>query len=95
MINITGLDQLQRELDDAQRALSNLEEDFGSVTFDPQDPLSIETAIQSINNLIDEKLGEFATNPLVSQLADSMKEAYRDAILQKAAEARLQADEDL
>ncbi|MBP8405138.1 hypothetical protein J5F22_23655 [Pseudomonas aeruginosa] len=94
MFKITGLDKLQKDLKDAQRVLSGLDGELGVVNFDPSDPVSIESAIQSVNRLIDERLGEYSANPIVGPLAEQMKEKYRETILQKAAEARLNSDED-
>ncbi|MEW7002118.1 hypothetical protein M5585_27965 [Serratia ureilytica] len=59
MFKITGLDKLQKNLKDAQRALSELDGELGVVNFDPHDPASIEGAIQSVNRMIDERLGIF------------------------------------
>ncbi|ENK3932928.1 hypothetical protein [Pseudomonas aeruginosa] len=94
MFKITGLDKLQKDLKDAQRVLSELDGELGVVNFDPSDPVSIESAIQSVNRLIDERLGVYSANPIVGPLAEQMKEKYRETILQKAAEARLNSDED-
>ena len=94
MLKITGLDKLQKNLKDAQRALSELYGELGVVNFDPNDPASIEGAIQSVNRMIDDRLGEYSSNPIVGPLAEQMKEKYRESILEKAAEARLKSDGD-
>jgi len=94
MLKITGLDKLQKELKEAEQALSELEGELGIVNFDPHDPASIEAAIQSVNRMIDSRTEPHADNPIVGSLADQMKESYRENILQKAAEARIQSDED-
>lgn len=62
MFKITGLDKLQKNLKDAERALSELDGELGVVNFDPNDPASIEGAIQSVNRMIDERLGEYSSN---------------------------------
>jgi len=46
MLNISGLDKLNRQLKDAQRAIAALNGELGTVKFDPHDPDAIETAIQ-------------------------------------------------
>jgi hypothetical protein len=74
--------------------LNELDGELGFVNFDPYDPASIEAAIQSVNRMIDSRIEPHAANPIVGSLADQMKESYRENILQKAAEARLQSDED-
>lgn len=94
MLKITGLDKLQKELKEAEQGLNELDGELGVVNFDPHDPASIEVAIQSVNRMIDSRIESHAENPIVGSLADQMKESYRDNILQKAAEARLQSEED-
>lgn len=88
MFKITGLDKISRDLEDAQKALAEMDGELGSVSFDPHDPASIEAAIQGVERLIDERLGSYASNPIVGPLAEGMKEQYRQGILDKAAAAR-------
>lgn len=94
MLKITGLDKLQKELKEAEQALDELDGELGVVNFDPHDPASIEAAVQSVMQMIDSRIQPYADNPVVGSLADQMKESYRENILQKAAEARLQPDGD-
>lgn len=94
MFNIKGFDKLQTDLKEAEHALSELDGDLGVINFDPHDPASIEAAIQSVNRIIDDRAGDYATNPIIAPLIEEMKESYRENILQKASEARLQSDED-
>ncbi|MDM0055232.1 hypothetical protein [Variovorax fucosicus] len=89
MIKITGLEQISKELTEAQAALKDLDGELGTVSFDPEDPSSIERAIQSVEVLIDERLGKYSKNSVIGPLADGMKESYREAILEEAAKARL------
>ncbi|MEZ5464172.1 MAG: hypothetical protein R3F22_02885 [Lysobacteraceae bacterium] len=90
MISITGLDDLTKQLNQAQQALSEMDGDLGSVSFDPNDPASIESAIQQAEALVDSRLAPWADNALVAQLADQVKEQCRSTILEHAAEARLE-----
>ncbi|WP_262047305.1 hypothetical protein [Bradyrhizobium sp. Bra78] len=93
MIKITGFDGLSRTLEEASTALKDLDGQIGTVSFDPHDPASIEAAITEISRLVDEKMGDAASNPFVAQLTDGMKESYRQGILDKAAEARTESDD--
>lgn len=86
---ISGLDTISRQLSDAQKALEALDGELGTVSFDPNDPSSIELAIQNVGSIIDEKVAPFANNPVIAQLVDGMKEQYREAIIERASEARL------
>ena len=93
MLKMSGLDKIQRELEEAQRALGSLDGELGSISFNPHDPASIESAIQSVFRMVDERASVYASNPIVGPLVEQMKEGYRESILQKAAEARLQENE--
>jgi len=60
VVKISRLDQLNRQLADAQKALENLGGELGTVGFDPNGPASIEAAIQSVEAIIDDRLGQYA-----------------------------------
>lgn len=94
MFKISGLDDLSRQLTNAQKALETLDSELGTVSFDPNDPASIEAAIQSVEAVIDERLGPYASNPIIAPLAEEMKEKYREAIIDRAAGARLNGSDD-
>jgi len=93
-MKIEGFDKLQKQLKDAQRALSELDGELGVVKFNPHDPSSIESAINQVSQAIDQRVKEYASNSIVGPLVIQMKEKYREQILQKAAEARLQSEGD-
>ena len=88
MFKISGLDELSKQLKEAERALEGLDGTLGTVSFDPHDPESIEAAIIQVEAMIDERLGAYSGNPIVGPMAGEMKEKYRQGILDKAAEAR-------
>lgn len=93
MFKIEGLDKLQGELQRAQDALGELDGELGSVSFDADDPASIDQAISSMETLIDERLAGYEDSNIASSLVDKMKEQYRSMILEKALEARIKNDE--
>ncbi|MGH1398398.1 MAG: hypothetical protein ACRBCT_04210 [Alphaproteobacteria bacterium] len=94
MLKIDGLDRLQKELKQAQDALSELDGEIGSVSFDPNDPASLERAISEMERVIDERVGRYANNKIVAPLVEQTKEHFRAEILNKAARARLEADDE-
>jgi len=94
MVKITGLDKLTRTLDDAQKALAAIDGELGGVNFNPHDPGSIEAAIVQMEAMIDERLGDYASNPIVVTMMDGMKERYREAIIERAAQARMEGDSE-
>lgn len=65
----------------------------GTLTFNPEDPESIEAAIAESERLVDERLGTYSGNMIVEPLIQQMKDAFRTAVIEKAAEARLKDDE--
>jgi hypothetical protein len=94
MIKIDGLDKLTRTLNDAQKAIAAIDGELGAVNFNPNDPGSIEAAITQMEAMIDERLGDYASNPIIAPMMAGMKERYRDAIIERAAQARMGGDTD-
>ncbi len=91
---ISGLDKLTKQLSEAEKALGNLDGDLASVNFDPEDPASIDAAIQELYRTIDQKIGSYSNNPLIDQMVGGLKEQGRQAILDKAAAARLEDSDE-
>lgn len=94
MIKVEGLDKLQRQVKEAQRAFEELDGTLGQVNFDPEDPASIESAIAQAHATIDERVGMYSGNPFVAPMIGQMKESYRSAIIEKAAAARMEPGEE-
>ncbi|MEG8223091.1 MULTISPECIES: hypothetical protein [Sphingobium] len=94
MVKISGLNKLTRTLNDAQKAIAAIDGELGAVNFNPNDPGSIEAAIAQMEAMIDERLGGYASNPIVAPMMEGMKERYRDAIIERAAQARVEGDSD-
>lgn len=83
-INITGLDTLQRQLEEAQRALNSLDGTIDTLKFNPNDPQSVQAAIRQMEAAIDSKIAPYRNNPLVSQVAQGLKDQYREMILERS-----------
>jgi len=94
MFKISGLDQLTKQLEQAQQAIEEIDGELGTVTFDPNDPASIDSAIQQANARLDAKVALWANNPLVAQLIEGVKEQFRESIIQRAAAARLEGNDE-
>ncbi len=88
MLKITGLDKLQRELKDAQRAFQSLDGTIATLKFDPDNPASVQGAVRQMESAIDSKTAPYRNNTMVMQIANGMKDAYRKAIHEKVREAR-------
>jgi hypothetical protein len=89
-LNITGFDDLQKTLDDAQRALKSLDGDLATLRVDPNNP---QTAIAEMERAVDAKLARYRGNVIVDQIAEASKEQFRNYILQQAEEAKREAAE--
>jgi hypothetical protein len=85
---MNGLANLSRMLTQAQMALSALDGTLGQLSFAPDDPASIEAAIMEMEHLIDERVKGFESNSIIAGLVAEMKDKYREAIVQKAAQTR-------
>ena len=87
-MKITGLDQLQKQLNQAQKAMRRLDGVLGSMEFDPSEPAAVQGAIGKMEAMIDREIAAYRGNQLVIGITDAMKEKYRDMIVEKAARAR-------
>ncbi|CAI1528992.1 TPA: hypothetical protein ACSTLY_001926 [Serratia fonticola] len=76
MLKITEFEKIQKNLKYAERVLGELGGELGVVNVNPHEPASIEAAIQSVNEIIDERIGVHSANPIIGSLADQMKEKY-------------------
>ena len=84
MLKVTGFDNLQRQLEDAQRAFKALDGQLATVRFDADNPQSIESAIRTMESAIDDKVAPYRNNPFVAPLIPKMKAKYREALLERA-----------
>lgn len=87
-MKISGLDDLAKRMKELEKAISALDGEIGSVSFDPHDPQSIDIAIQKMEAAIDERVGHHRNNDMVDGIINTAKEHYRQAILERAAAAR-------
>lgn len=94
MVKVTGLEQLEGELRGLSQALEELDGELGSVRFDPHDPSSIDAAIKKMEAILDSKTAPFLGNDTVDAVVGEMKAHFREAIVEKAAEARLEGGND-
>ena len=83
-IKITGLDKLQRELMDAERALSSMYGTIATLQITPSDPASVHAAIREMESAVDSKVSSYRGNGVVEPLVKAAKEHYREEILKLA-----------
>lgn len=94
MFEIKGLDQLNKTLSELGKVTGELEGELGAIQFDAENAESIELAIVEMENMVDKKFENYVSNPVAIDMADGIKAAYRQMIIDKASEARIQADSE-
>ena len=90
-IKITGLDEMQRDLQQARRAFKSLDGEITRLKFEPDDQGSINAALRQLDNAIDAKLRPYRGNILVEAVAKSLREEFRKGFLKRVEEARREA----
>ena len=93
-MKITGFDAISRNLRALEEAVAGLDGEIAQISFDPNDPQSIEQAIRDVNSAIDQRIQGHDGNEVVSNITDSLKETYRAAILERASAVRLGAKDE-
>ena len=84
MLKISGLTELTKQFEDAQRALHALDGNIATVKFNPNDEASVQVAIREMQTAIDSKMSPYRGNALVESIVPKLKEKYRAAILERA-----------
>jgi hypothetical protein len=90
-----GLDELTRKMKELEKATAALNGEITGVSFDPNDPQSIELAIQKMEAEIDQRVGDYSNNEMIQRIVVEMKEQYRQAIFDRSASARLAVESEL
>lgn len=89
-----GLDELSKNFKNFEKFISEIDGELGTVNFDPFDAESIEQAIIEMETMIDDKSMTYSRNQMIQDMAVQIKTNYRQAIIDKATEARLQKEDE-
>jgi hypothetical protein len=84
-VELSGFDELQKTLGDAQRAIESLDGELATLRVDPNNP---QAAITEMERAVDEKLAPYRGNPIVEQISEASKEHFRKGILGRAEEVK-------
>lgn len=87
-IELSGFDDLQRQLQDAEKAAEGLKGELGQLQFDPTIEAEVNRAIAEMEKMVDQRFAPYQSNPFITPFIDASKQAFRRAILQKAAGAQ-------
>jgi len=91
MFEIKGFDGLNKTLDELQKLTNELEGELGTIEFDANSAESIEMAIVEMESIFDKKFESYESNPMARNMADGIKQSYRQMIIDKASEERMNA----
>lgn len=94
VLELKGFDELGKTLDDLQKLTNELDGELGVIQYDPENAESIELAIVEMERMVDKKFENYATNSMARNMADGIKQAYRQMILDKASEARVNRENE-
>jgi len=84
MSNISGIDKLQRYVQDAQRWAASLNGMIGEFKFNPDDPESVQEAIRQMEAAVDSKSAAHRDNPIIVKTAQAFKDKCRENFLSRA-----------
>ncbi len=82
-IDTKGLDDLENQLEEAQKAANSLASDM-TITVESDDVEGIERAIEQMRSTVDSKMAAYKDNPFVGQLIERYKAAFEEQIRSKA-----------
>ena len=81
-IEIKGLEEFQRDLAEVQRALASLDGEITRLSFNPDDPASVQQAIRQMEQAVDGRTAAYSANPMVAKIAEGAKDAFRKRIME-------------
>lgn len=94
MFEIKGLNKLTKTLDELKKLSKELDGELGKIQFDVDSAESIEQAIVEMEEIVDKKFESYVSNPVASNMANSLKSSYRQMIIDKASESRIEANQE-
>jgi hypothetical protein len=86
---ITGLDDLQREMNLLANVAEALDGEITTLKFDPSNQTSVERAIADMKLAIDQRVSGFRRSAMVDDLVSDLKQKYEQEILSRATGARM------
>ena len=88
-MNKTGLRAFKRKISELKQVANHLDGDIVHLKFNPQDPQSIEIAIQEYLSAVQKRMAGYGHNEAVVGIAENLKKQGRRAIVERAAAARM------
>jgi hypothetical protein len=80
MFKITGFEKVQKELQEMQRAAQALDGEIAQISFNPDDPESVERAVHEMEQAVDAKAASYSHNAMVKAFIPEAKKAFEKRI---------------
>jgi hypothetical protein len=81
MVEVKGLHELHRNLEELQLALESLHGTIAEIPINPSDPASVEKAVEQMEAAVDRKVAPYGNNKMVAVVIRAAKDEYRKALL--------------
>jgi hypothetical protein len=82
-IKITGLDKLQRDLDELQRAMKALDGPITKINIIPGDAQSVARGIREMEAAVDAKAAPYRNNPMVKKIVEAAKKHFTERLRER------------
>jgi hypothetical protein len=86
---MSSLEQMRRQIIDAEQVLKCLDAEMEKIEFDPLTLASVEVALATVPRVIETLLAGFGSNPILSPLAEQLKMQYLQWIADQVVAARI------
>jgi len=80
----SALKKVQREFQEAGEALEALEVEIGTIRVDPNDPQSLERALEEMKQTVDQKIACYRENQLVKTVAEKARGVFEEQLREQA-----------
>lgn len=78
---MSGLDGLPQEIRDPEKAVAAMDGPVREISFEPDDPASVQAAQEVVDRLVNEKVGKFGSASIAHEILEAAKESFRISIL--------------
>ena len=80
----SAMKEVQREFKEAGEAIDALEGEIATIRVDPNDPRSLERALQEMKQAVDQKIVRYRENRLVRTIAEKARMVFEEQLREKA-----------
>ena len=90
-VTVSGLDELQNQFKELAKAIDTLNGQICEIKVNPDDPADIQRAIREVEDAVNSRISAFRDNPLIVQVGEAAKGRFREQLLQRIEQNRINA----